>query len=121
MLLSQNFTQGVKGGSILFGAKSMMIDCFLRKRCAACSWYGQQFSQEYHGETWNRMDSTSTLSYSFGGKNVLTLLRFALRNGRARRTLGTFQNVADGVLRWTTPVGVECFIVSSIVNLATTD
>ena len=37
-------------------------DC-LRRRCrAVCLWYGQQFSQEYHGKAWDRKDQTPTLS-----------------------------------------------------------
>ena len=44
-------------------AKSMMID--FGENVAQCvSWYRQQFSQEYHGETWSRTDSTSTLSHA---------------------------------------------------------
>ena len=53
--------QESKGGRFCWGAKIMMID--LRRRCwALCSWYGQQFSQEYHGETWSRTESISALS-----------------------------------------------------------
>ena len=39
-------------------------DRLWRKRCAVCACYGQQFSQEYHGETWGRTDSTSALSHA---------------------------------------------------------
>ena len=42
---------GVKGAPILVGANGMMIDW--RRRCAVCSWYGQQFSQKFHGKTWH--------------------------------------------------------------------
>ena len=67
----------------------------------------------------------------FGYKNVLNLMKFALRNGRVRqhgrqwhsdstRTQETFENVEDGVARGTTPVDVECCFVTFDFNLATT-
>ena len=62
----------------------------------------------------------------FGCKNVLTVVKFALRNGRAQHgrhchngsdstsAQETFENVEDVVARWTTPVDVECCIVTLI-------
>ena len=55
------FYAGVKSASTLLGAKSMTTD-FGAKRCTVCSWYRQQFSQEYPRETWSRTGSISTLS-----------------------------------------------------------
>ena len=54
-----------------------------------------------------------------GCKNVWTLARFAQRNGREGTTRWheggdctsaqeTLENVADGLARWTPPIGVEC-------------
>ena len=46
----------------------------------------------------------------FGCRNVLTLVRNALRNEGSvcTRALETFENVEDGVARWTTPFSVGC-------------
>ena len=46
----------LKGASILMGAKSMIFDC-VEDVFAVCSRYGQQFSQEYHGNTWGKTKS----------------------------------------------------------------
>ena len=61
------------------------------------SWYGQQFSQEYHGETCGRTDSTSALSY--GCKNV--------EGSACTSAQETLENVEDGMARWTSYASVE--------------
>ena len=55
------FFAGVRGASILLGAKSMMID--FGEDAWQCVGYGQQFGQAYHGTTWSRTDQASTLPY----------------------------------------------------------
>ena len=57
------FYAGVKDGSILLGAQSMMID-FGEKMLRSVFLVRTAVSQEYHGENWGRTDSTSALCYA---------------------------------------------------------